>query len=234
MHVNVLFILLFSLFLMLILNNNLSCESIFTPLPHPRTIIPLTPYLSPLTTHTPLHTECLSQTTHYPFPVHTHPSYPPPSHKLSPHTILSPPTLTPYSHPLLSTLTLTPYSHPLLSPPTLTPYSHPLLSPPTFTPYSHLLLSPPTLTPYSHPLLSPPPHSDSFVLTENVFVPLLRASDNCTPPLIGRPWSPGVDSASPMDSVKPLSPKDPTYKLRALAGPMSPSKVRKNTMNSYY
>ena len=62
-------------------------------------------------------------------------------------------------------------------------------------------------------------------ITENVFVPLLRAEDNCTPPLIGKPWSPGVDSCSPLDSHQSCSPKDPTYKVRALAGPMSPSKV---------
>ncbi|XP_009471592.1 PREDICTED: ankyrin repeat and LEM domain-containing protein 2 [Nipponia nippon] len=59
------------------------------------------------------------------------------------------------------------------------------------------------------------------------YVPLLRAEDNSSAPVIGAPWSPDQTDGSPQRSLSKYigSPKDPVLSIRAFAGPMSPSKA---------
>ncbi|NWX97084.1 ANKL2 protein, partial [Nothoprocta ornata] len=59
------------------------------------------------------------------------------------------------------------------------------------------------------------------------YVPLLRADDNSSAPVIGAPWSPDQTDNSPQTSLPMYhgSPKDPVLSIRAFAGPMSPSKA---------
>ncbi|NXA39116.1 ANKL2 protein, partial [Eudromia elegans] len=59
------------------------------------------------------------------------------------------------------------------------------------------------------------------------YVPLLRADDNSSAPVIGAPWSPDQTDESPQTSLPMYhgSPKDPVLSIRAFAGPMSPSKA---------
>ncbi|NWV14615.1 ANKL2 protein, partial [Ptilonorhynchus violaceus] len=59
------------------------------------------------------------------------------------------------------------------------------------------------------------------------YVPLLRAEDNSSAPVIGAPWSPDQMDDGPQrtSSKYPGSPKDPVLSIRAFAGPMSPSKA---------
>ncbi|XP_070618802.1 ankyrin repeat and LEM domain-containing protein 2 isoform X2 [Erythrolamprus reginae] len=61
------------------------------------------------------------------------------------------------------------------------------------------------------------------------YVPLFRAEDNATSPMIGAPWSPDQTDSSPLaSSLLPRyfgSPKDPMLTVRAYAGPLSPSKA---------
>ncbi|NWH63029.1 ANKL2 protein, partial [Geococcyx californianus] len=59
------------------------------------------------------------------------------------------------------------------------------------------------------------------------YVPLLRAEDNSSAPVIGAPWSPDQTDNSPQRTLSKYSgsPKDPVLSLRAFAGPMSPSKA---------
>ncbi|NWW91580.1 ANKL2 protein, partial [Rhynochetos jubatus] len=59
------------------------------------------------------------------------------------------------------------------------------------------------------------------------YVPLLRAEDNSSAPVIGAPWSPDQTDDSPQRTLSkyPGSPKDPVLSIRAFAGPMSPSKA---------
>ncbi|NXP21258.1 ANKL2 protein, partial [Scytalopus superciliaris] len=59
------------------------------------------------------------------------------------------------------------------------------------------------------------------------YVPLLRAEDNSSAPVIGAPWSPDqMDDGPQRSSCKyPGSPRDPVLSIRAFAGPMSPSKA---------
>ncbi|NXJ75937.1 ANKL2 protein, partial [Trogon melanurus] len=59
------------------------------------------------------------------------------------------------------------------------------------------------------------------------YVPLLRAEDNSSAPVIGAPWSPDQIDDTPQRSVSKYtgSPKDPVLSIRAFAGPMSPSKA---------
>ena len=58
-------------------------------------------------------------------------------------------------------------------------------------------------------------------------MPLFRAEDNASPPVIGPPWSPDQTDDSPHGALLRYigSPKDPVLTVRAYAGPMSPSKV---------
>ncbi|XP_070806954.1 ankyrin repeat and LEM domain-containing protein 2 isoform X3 [Pituophis catenifer annectens] len=59
------------------------------------------------------------------------------------------------------------------------------------------------------------------------YVPLFRAEDNATSPMIGAPWSPDQADSSPLASLPRYlgSPKDPMLTVRAYAGPLSPSKA---------
>lgn len=66
-------------------------------------------------------------------------------------------------------------------------------------------------------------YSEFCLLTDRLYIPLLRATDNSSQPVIGAPWSP-----EPMENLSPRlprSPKDPIMAVRAFAGPLSPSKV---------
>ncbi|KAG8455961.1 hypothetical protein GDO86_001957 [Hymenochirus boettgeri] len=61
-------------------------------------------------------------------------------------------------------------------------------------------------------------------LKGHYYVPLLRAEDNVSSPVIGTPWSPeqpDIISTARFSG----SPKDPLLAVRAFAGPMSPSKA---------
>ncbi|XP_043916235.1 ankyrin repeat and LEM domain-containing protein 2-like [Protopterus annectens] len=62
---------------------------------------------------------------------------------------------------------------------------------------------------------------------DRCYIPLLRAEDNSTAPVIGTPWSPDpCDTTSFATSHRHIvSPKDPVLAVRAFAGPMSPSKA---------
>ncbi|NXY68791.1 ANKL2 protein, partial [Glareola pratincola] len=59
------------------------------------------------------------------------------------------------------------------------------------------------------------------------YVPLLRAEDNSSAPVIGAPWSPDQTDDGPQRTSSKYtgSPKDPVLSIRAFAGPMSPSKA---------
>uniref|UniRef100_A0A8C6XVU1 Ankyrin repeat and LEM domain-containing protein 2 n=1 Tax=Naja naja TaxID=35670 RepID=A0A8C6XVU1_NAJNA len=59
------------------------------------------------------------------------------------------------------------------------------------------------------------------------YVPLFRAEDNATSPMIGAPWSPDQTESSPLASLPRYlgSPKDPMLTVRAYAGPLSPAKA---------
>ncbi|KFZ49842.1 Ankyrin repeat and LEM domain-containing protein 2, partial [Podiceps cristatus] len=59
------------------------------------------------------------------------------------------------------------------------------------------------------------------------YVPLLRAEDNSSAPVIGAPWSPDQTDDNPQRTLSKYtgSPKDPVLSIRAFAGPMSPSKA---------
>lgn len=63
--------------------------------------------------------------------------------------------------------------------------------------------------------------------TDRCYIPLLRATDNSSQPVIGAPWSPEPSETLP-HSLAPRftrSPMDPVMAVRAFAGPLSPSKV---------
>ncbi|XP_053135691.1 ankyrin repeat and LEM domain-containing protein 2 isoform X2 [Hemicordylus capensis] len=59
------------------------------------------------------------------------------------------------------------------------------------------------------------------------YVPLFRAEDNASAPVIGLPWSPDQTKDSPNAALPRYfgSPKDPVLAVRAYAGPMSLSKA---------
>eukprot|EP00079_Xenopus_tropicalis_P014272 XP_004910629.1 PREDICTED: ankyrin repeat and LEM domain-containing protein 2 isoform X1 [Xenopus tropicalis] len=60
-------------------------------------------------------------------------------------------------------------------------------------------------------------------LKGHFYVPLLRAEDNSSFPVIGAPWSP--EQPDLIQTRFSGSPKDPLLAVRAFAGPMSPSKA---------
>ncbi|XP_029475159.1 ankyrin repeat and LEM domain-containing protein 2 [Rhinatrema bivittatum] len=62
-------------------------------------------------------------------------------------------------------------------------------------------------------------------LKGHCYVPLLRAEDNSSAPVIGAPWSPEQDDFTLNLPKYTGSPKDPLLTVRAFAGPMSPSKA---------
>ncbi|KAJ8415386.1 hypothetical protein AAFF_G00423660 [Aldrovandia affinis] len=63
-------------------------------------------------------------------------------------------------------------------------------------------------------------------LEDRFYVPLLRATDNSSQPVIGAAWSPEpLDTTSHSLPRHTGSPKDPVMAVRAFAGPLSPSKA---------
>ncbi|KAI1901071.1 hypothetical protein AGOR_G00056360 [Albula goreensis] len=63
-------------------------------------------------------------------------------------------------------------------------------------------------------------------LEDRYYIPLLRATDNSSQPVIGAPWSPEpLDATSHSLPRLTGSPKDPVMAVRAFAGPLSPSKA---------
>ncbi|MBN3298920.1 ankyrin repeat and LEM domain-containing protein 2 [Amia ocellicauda] len=64
-------------------------------------------------------------------------------------------------------------------------------------------------------------------LEDRYYIPLLRAADNSSQPVIGTPWSPDPSETLPHLHVQRFtgSPKDPIMAVRAFAGPLSPSKA---------
>ncbi|XP_028851982.1 ankyrin repeat and LEM domain-containing protein 2 [Denticeps clupeoides] len=63
----------------------------------------------------------------------------------------------------------------------------------------------------------------SEYLEDRCYVPLLRATDNSSQPVIGAPYSPEVLDTLP--HILTRSPVDPVMAVRAFAGPLSPSKA---------
>ncbi|XP_056448017.1 ankyrin repeat and LEM domain-containing protein 2 [Gadus chalcogrammus] len=64
-------------------------------------------------------------------------------------------------------------------------------------------------------------------LEDRCYVPLMRATDNSSQPVIGAPWSP-EPSESFSNALSPRharSPMDPLMSVKAFAGPLSPSKA---------
>nr|XP_029534295.1 ankyrin repeat and LEM domain-containing protein 2-like [Oncorhynchus nerka]XP_029534296.1 ankyrin repeat and LEM domain-containing protein 2-like [Oncorhynchus nerka] len=64
-------------------------------------------------------------------------------------------------------------------------------------------------------------------LEDRCYIPLLRATDNSSQPVIGAPWSP-EPSETLTHSLAPRlirSPMDPVMSVRAFVGPLSPSKA---------
>ncbi|XP_067862241.1 ankyrin repeat and LEM domain-containing protein 2 [Heptranchias perlo] len=64
-------------------------------------------------------------------------------------------------------------------------------------------------------------------LQDRYYVPLLRDTDNSSPPVIGSPWSPDQSDNLHCTSLPRHtgSPKDPVMAVRAFAGPMTSSKA---------
>ncbi|MBN3311661.1 ANKL2 protein, partial [Atractosteus spatula] len=64
-------------------------------------------------------------------------------------------------------------------------------------------------------------------LEDRCYIPLLRATDNSSQPVIGAPWSPEPSDTVHHSFVSDLtrSPRDPVMAVRAFAGPLSPSKA---------
>ncbi|XP_022091551.1 ankyrin repeat and LEM domain-containing protein 2-like isoform X2 [Acanthaster planci] len=70
----------------------------------------------------------------------------------------------------------------------------------------------------------------SDILHENYYVPVYRSEGNCTPPVIGEPWSPDLSDhqSSPLFHTRPAgaeSPINAVLSLQAYAGPMSPAEA---------
>ncbi|CAL8297043.1 unnamed protein product [Gadus morhua 'NCC'] len=64
-------------------------------------------------------------------------------------------------------------------------------------------------------------------LEDRCYIPLMRATDNSSQPIIGAPWSP-EPSESFSNALSPRharSPMDPLMSVKAFAGPLSPSKA---------
>ncbi|XP_067083718.1 ankyrin repeat and LEM domain-containing protein 2 isoform X2 [Osmerus mordax] len=64
-------------------------------------------------------------------------------------------------------------------------------------------------------------------LEDRCYIPLLRATDNSSQPVIGASWSPEPSESLPHSLVSQFarSPIDPIMAVRAFAGPLSPSKA---------
>ncbi|KAM9393133.1 ankyrin repeat and LEM domain-containing protein 2 [Pholidichthys leucotaenia] len=66
----------------------------------------------------------------------------------------------------------------------------------------------------------------SKYLEDRCFIPLLRATDNTSHPIIGAPWSPECPESLSLIQCHVRSPKDPMMTVTAFAGPLSPSKAK--------
>lgn len=65
--------------------------------------------------------------------------------------------------------------------------------------------------------------------TDRCYIPLLRATDNTSQPIIGAPWSPESSESLSLIQRHTRSPKDPMMAVTAFAGPLSPSKASLKT-----
>ncbi|KAM9857736.1 ankyrin repeat and LEM domain-containing protein 2 [Aulostomus maculatus] len=62
-------------------------------------------------------------------------------------------------------------------------------------------------------------------LEDRCYIPLLRATDNTSQPIIGSPWSPEASESLSLIHRHTRSPMDPLMTVTAFAGPLSPSKA---------
>ncbi|KAM4576207.1 ankyrin repeat and LEM domain-containing protein 2 isoform 1-T3 [Odontesthes bonariensis] len=62
-------------------------------------------------------------------------------------------------------------------------------------------------------------------LEDRCYIPLLRATDNTSQPIIGAPWSPESSESLSLIQRHTRSPMDPLMTVTAFAGPLSPSKA---------
>lgn len=62
-------------------------------------------------------------------------------------------------------------------------------------------------------------------LSDRCYIPLLRATDNSSQPVIGALWSPESSERLSLLHQPGRSPIDPVMAVSAFAGPLSPSKV---------
>ncbi|XP_061841886.1 ankyrin repeat and LEM domain-containing protein 2 [Nerophis lumbriciformis] len=65
----------------------------------------------------------------------------------------------------------------------------------------------------------------SDYLEDRCYVPLLRAADNTSQPIIGSLWSPESSESLSLIQRHTKSPRDPLMTVTAFAGPLSPSKA---------
>ncbi|XP_057688116.1 ankyrin repeat and LEM domain-containing protein 2 [Corythoichthys intestinalis] len=65
----------------------------------------------------------------------------------------------------------------------------------------------------------------SDYLEDRCYIPLLRAADNTSQPIIGAPWSPEASESLSLIQRHTRSPLDPLMTVTAFAGPLSPSKA---------
>lgn len=65
----------------------------------------------------------------------------------------------------------------------------------------------------------------SDYLEDRCYIPLLRATDNTSQPIIGAPWSPESSESLSLIQRHTRSPMDPVMTVTAFAGPLSPSKA---------
>ncbi|XP_055368134.1 ankyrin repeat and LEM domain-containing protein 2 [Betta splendens] len=65
----------------------------------------------------------------------------------------------------------------------------------------------------------------SDYLEDRFYIPLLRAADNTSQPIIGAPWSPESSESFSLIQRHTKSPMDPLMTVTAFAGPLSPSKA---------
>ncbi|XP_026178143.1 ankyrin repeat and LEM domain-containing protein 2 isoform X2 [Mastacembelus armatus] len=62
-------------------------------------------------------------------------------------------------------------------------------------------------------------------LEDRCYIPLLRAADNTSQPIIGAPWSPESSESLSLFQQHTKNPMDPVMTVSAFAGPLSPSKA---------
>lgn len=69
------------------------------------------------------------------------------------------------------------------------------------------------------------PEYTTHDLSDRCYIPLLRATDNSSQPVIGALWSPESSERLSLLHQPGRSPIDPVMAVSAFAGPLSPSKV---------